>query len=134
MSDERPADDHTSAEPAPAEPDGRPANQGPRGRCVLAAVFWLLASLLVLVGGITLWAHQTLLTANGWGGLVAEVIEDEEVTEAISVVIVERLADASGIRETVAGALPGPDIIGRAVTGVVEDRVVKGFFAINYVF
>ncbi|MEX1334797.1 MAG: hypothetical protein AB1Z66_05840, partial [Candidatus Limnocylindrales bacterium] len=34
-----------------------------------------------------------------------------------------RLADSLNIRETVAQALPGPDIIGGAVTAVVQDRV-----------
>ena len=51
---------------------------------------------MVLVGGVTLWAHQTLLTADGWGGIVEDVISEEEVTEAISVVIVDRLAESLG--------------------------------------
>jgi hypothetical protein len=99
---------------------------------VLAAVFWLLASLAVLAGGIAVWAHQTLLTSNGWGSLVAEVIAQEEVTDAVSVVIVERLSDSLGVGAVVTDALPGPDIIGRAVTGVVENQVasaVAGFAA-----
>lgn len=115
-----------------ATPSSSAARDMGRPRRVLAAVFWLLASAAVLIGGITLWAHQTLLTSNGWGGLVEEVIAQEEVTEAISVVVVDRLADSAGISEAVAEALPGPDIVGRAVTGVVQDRIasaVAGFAA-----
>ena len=144
MTDERPPEEGATAQPAQAGPgpeeatevaperdmateaavpNGDPPAQGPRGRRVLAAAFWLLASLAVLFGGITVWAHQTLLTADGWGGIVEEVIAQEEVTEAVSVVVVDRLADSTGISEAVAEALPGPDIIGRAVTGVVQDRV-----------
>ena len=106
-----------AATPRPVEPDG------PRGREVLAAVCWLLASVMVLVAGVSVWAHQTLLTSDGWGGIVEDVVAREEVTDAVSVVIVDRLADSLNVRETVADALPGPDIIGGAVTAVVQDRV-----------
>ena len=41
----------------------------------------------------------------------------------LHLVIVDRLADSLNVRETVADALPGPDIIGGAVTAVVQDRV-----------
>ena len=130
------APDRAEAEPsaeAQAEPEDdvveqaaktRPSEpEGSQGRRVLAAVFWLLASLMVLFGGVVVWAHQTLLTSDGWGGIVEDVISQEEVTEAISVVIVDRLADSLVVREVVAEALPGPDIIAGAVTAVVQDRV-----------
>jgi hypothetical protein len=90
---------------------------------VLAAVFWLLASLSVLVGGVTLWAHQTLLTADGWGGIVEDVIAEEEVTDAIAVVLVDRLSESLGVREILAGVLPGPDVIAGALTATVESRI-----------
>ncbi len=106
-----------AAKTRPRVPDG------PRGRRVLAALFWLLASVMVLFGGVVVWAHQTLLTSDGWGGIVEDVISEEEVTEAISVVIVDRLADSTLVRDTVAEAIPGPDIIAGAVTAVVQDRV-----------
>ena len=106
-----------AATPKHVEPEGS------RGRRVLAAVFWLLASVMVLFAGITVWAHQTLLTSDGWGGIVEDVVSEEEVTDAISVVIVDRLAESLDSRATVAEVLPGPDIIGGAVTAVVQDRV-----------
>ncbi len=62
----------------------------PQARRVLAAVFWLLASISVLFGSVAVWTHQTLLTGDGWGGIVEDVISQEAVTEAISVTIVER--------------------------------------------
>ena len=100
-------------------------SEGGQGRRVLAAVFWLLASLAVLFGGVSVWAHQTLLTSDGWGGIVGDVVADKEVTDAVSAVLVERLAEATGIRDTVANAIPGPSIIAGAVTGIVQDRIVK---------
>ena len=94
-----------------------------RGRKVIAALFWLLASLTVLVGGVTLWAHQTLLTADGWGGIVEDVIAEEEVTDAISVVLVDRLSESLGVREVVADVIPGPDVLAGALTATVESRI-----------
>ena len=77
----------------------------------------------MLVGGATLWAHQTLLTADGWGGIVEDVISEEEVTDAISVVLVDRLSESLGVRELVAENLPGPDILAGALTTAVQDRI-----------
>jgi hypothetical protein len=78
---------------------------------------------MVLVGGVAVWAHQTLLTSGGWGGIVEDVISEEEVTDAVAVVVVDRLADSLVVRDAVADAIPGPDIIAGAVTSVVQDRV-----------
>jgi|GEM_PF-4651366 len=99
------------------------------GRRVLSAVFWLLASLTVLFGGTTLWAHQTLLTADGWGGLVEEVIAEPEVIDAVSVVIVDRLSDSLAVKEVVADVIQGPDIVAGALAGVVENKVVDAVAA-----
>ncbi len=120
-----PAEDERDIVAEAATPSADADPPAHRGRRTLAAVFWLLASLSVLVGGVTLWAHQTLLTADGWGGIVSDVIADEEVIEALSVVLVDRLSESLGVQEIVAEVLPGPDIVGRAVTGVVQDRVTE---------
>ena len=75
------------------------ADRRASSRRVLAALFWLLASLSVLVGGVTLWAHQTLLTSDGWGNLVGEVVSDPEVVEDISSTVVTRVSDSLGVRQ-----------------------------------
>jgi hypothetical protein len=108
---------------AAATPSGKTSRYSTRR--VLAALFWLLASLSVLGAGLTVWAHQTLLTSDGWGVLVGEVIADEEVVDAVSVVVVDRLSESTGLRKVVADAIPGPDIIAGAVTAAVENRVVE---------
>lgn len=108
---------------AAATPSGKTSRHS--ARRVLAALFWLLASVSVLAAGLTVWTHQTLLTSDGWGGLVGEVIAEEEVVDAISVVVVDRLSESTGLREIVADAIPGPDIIAGAVTATVENQIVK---------
>ena len=135
-----PPTDESAAEPEPEvvpepEPEGdvieeaatpKPVvKDGSRGRRVLAAFFWLLASILVLVGGVSVWAHQSLLTADGWGGIVEDAISDDEVTDAVSTVLVDRLAGSLGVKKLVADALPGPDLIANAVTGIAEERIAQ---------
>ncbi len=94
---------------------------------MLAALFWLLASLSIMLTSITVWAHQTLLTADGWGGIVEDVISDPEVIDNVSTVVVTRVSDALGVQDAVAGFLPGAlDIIAGALTSGVEDRVAGG--------
>jgi hypothetical protein len=53
------------------------------GRSILAALFWLLSCLAILAGGVTLWAHQTVLTANGWGSIVTAVAADEATAKIL---------------------------------------------------
>ncbi len=96
-----------------------------RSRRVLAALFWLLASISVLVGGVAVWAHQSLLTAGGWGGIIEGAISDEAVTDAVSVVLVDRLSDSLGVQQLVADALPGPELIANAVTGIAQERITE---------
>jgi hypothetical protein len=107
-----------TAEPTPDPPATRARAHG-----VLAALFCILASVAVLAGAFAVWAHQTLLTAQGWGDVVGEVIADQEVVDSVSAVLVERLGHRLGLNEAVADALPGPDFIAGAITRVVQDRV-----------
>ena len=103
------------------------ATSGPRrtsGRSILAALFWLLSCLAILVGGVTLWAHQTLLTSSGWGSIVGGIASDPEVIEATSQRLVERVSDAIGVEDVVARVLPGEGtLLAGAITGALEERV-----------
>jgi hypothetical protein len=95
-------------------------------RRVLAGLFWLLASLAILVSGVTLWAHQTLLTSDGWTRIVTEVVNDEEVIENTSAALVSRLSESLGVGDTVAEILPDQlDAVAGAITLGVEDRVTQ---------
>jgi hypothetical protein len=100
-------------------------------RSILAAVFWLLACLAILVSGVALWAHQTVLTANGWGTIVAGVAADPEVIAATSERVVGRVSESLDISAKVAEILPGDmDLLAGAITGAVEQRVAEGLAAV----
>ena len=96
-------------------------------RSILAALFWLLACLSILVGGVTLWAHQTVLTANGWGTIVAGVAADPEVLAATSERVVDRVSESLDISGRVAEALPGDmSLLSGAITRIVQQKVAEG--------
>jgi hypothetical protein len=96
------------------------------GRSILAALFWLLSCLAILVGGVTLWAHQTLLTSGGWGSIVAGIASDPEVIDATSERLVERVSEAIGVEDVVARLLPGEGTrLAGAITGALESRVAE---------
>ena len=96
------------ATPTPSPDAATGPARGSTDRRVLAALFWLLASLAIMVSGVTLWAHQTLLTSNGWSGIVSEVAADPEVIDDISSTLVTRLSESLGVRDTVEGPPPNP--------------------------
>jgi hypothetical protein len=100
-------------------------------RSILAALFWLLSCLAILVGGVTLWAHQTVLTANGWGTIVAGVAADPEVIAATSERVVDRISESLDIEARVAQVLPGEmKLVPAVITGIVQDRVAEGLAAV----
>jgi hypothetical protein len=131
MTDEPTADEQPADEPIADEQTTKdstePTKNGSSSRRVLAATFWLLASLAILLSSVTLWAHQTLLTSSGWGGIVEDVISDPEVTDNIASVVVTRISDSLDVGDTVAGFLPGSlSIVAGALTSGVEDRITDG--------
>jgi hypothetical protein len=114
----------------PGETDGLTAEarvRGPRrttGRSILAALFWLLSCLAILAGGVTLWAHQTILTSDGWGTIVSGIASDEEVIAATSERLVDRVSESLAISDRVAEILPGEmSLLAGAITRSVQDRV-----------
>ena len=116
-----------SAEQSTSAQEEQPERRNAGAMRVLAGFFWLLASLAIMVSGVTLWAHQTLLTSDGWSTIVAGVVSDEEVMDSASARIVERLSESLAIEEKIAEILPGEmNIVASAISGGIADRVTEG--------
>jgi hypothetical protein len=94
------------------------------GRRILAGLFWLLASLGILLSTVVVWAHQSLLTTSGWTQLVGDIFDDPAVVEGTADGIVERVAVAIDLPGIVARVLPGEsELVAGLVTTRVEDFV-----------
>src|SRR5688572_19526228 len=94
------------------------------GRRILAGLFWLLASLGILVSTVVVWAHQSLLTTSGWTQLVGSVFDDPAVVEGTADSLVERVAVAIDLPAIVNQVLPGEsELVAGLVTAGVEDFI-----------
>lgn len=116
-------------QPSPAAPAATPGPVGHRltGRSIVAALFWLLACLAILLASVTIWAHRTVLTDQGWGTIVAGVAADPEVIEATSQRLVDRVSESLDLEATVARVLPGDmKLIPAVITGIAKERLAEG--------
>jgi hypothetical protein len=104
-----------------------PGRRGLTGRAILAGLLWLLACLAILLASVTVWAHQTLLTDQGWGRIVSGVVSDPEVVEATSERVVERVSTSLDVSGKISAILPGEmTLLSGAITRVVEQKVAEG--------
>ena len=102
----------------------------PRTRTILVWVLFALGTLVIFVGSLTVWVKRQALDTDAWVDTSTNLLENDEVREALSVYIVDQLyanADPQGVLEErlpenlqglagpIAGALRQP-----AVEGVDE--------------
>jgi hypothetical protein len=102
----------------------------PRTRTILTWVLFALGTLVIFVGSLTVWVKRQALDTDAWVDTSTNLLENDQVREALSVYIVDQLyanADPQGVLEErlpenlqglagpIAGALRQP-----AVEGVDE--------------
>ena len=102
----------------------------PRTRTILVWVLFALGTLVIFVGSLTVWVKRQALDTDAWVDTSTNLLENDEVRQALSVYIVDQLyanADPQGVLEErlpenlqglagpIAGALRQP-----AVEGVDE--------------
>jgi hypothetical protein len=95
---------------APVEPAGR---LSPRTRAILAWVLLGLGTLILLVGSLTVWVKRQALDTDAWVDASAELLDDDEVREALSVYIVDQLYTNVDVEARLQQRLP-PDLSGLA--------------------
>ena len=63
----------------------------PRTRTILAWVLFALGTLVIFVGSLTVWVKRQALDTDAWVDTSTNLLEDDEVREALSVYIVDQL-------------------------------------------
>jgi hypothetical protein len=102
-----------------------------RARGILAGLFWLLACIGVMAGTLSVWAHRSLLTADGWSNIMVTAAENPEVVAGTSDIIADRVAQAVGLEAIVADLLPGQSaVLAQPISGRVEGFVADGIEAV----
>jgi hypothetical protein len=74
-----------------AASDESPGRVSSRTRSILAWVLLGLGTLILLVGSLTVWVERQALDTDAWVDVSSELLEDDDVREALSVYIVDQL-------------------------------------------
>ena len=103
----------------------------PRTRSILAWVLLGLGTLILLVGSLTVWVERQALDTDAWVDVSTELLEDDEVREALSVYIVDQLYTSVDVEARLEQRLP-PNLDGLAapISGALRpasERAVDRF-------
>jgi hypothetical protein len=99
----------------------------PRTRTILAWVLFAVGTLVILVGSLTLWVRRQALDTDAWVRTSANLLEDEDVREALSVYIVDQLYANAEPQEVLEQQLPD-NLQGLAgpIAGALRQPAVEG--------
>lgn len=108
---------------APAAPARRPS----RVRRILVGLLLVLSCLAVVVTGLTLWAHYTVMDTDGYMNLVGPVGKDPRVVQNLSEYVGGQVVAATDLQQRVTDALPSRvQLLAGPITAYVEDFIAKG--------
>jgi hypothetical protein len=102
-----------------------------RTRAILAWGMLGLGTLVLLVGSLTVWVERQALDTDAWVDVSTELLEDDEVREALSVYVVDQLYANVDVEARLEQRLP-PDLSGLAapISGALRpasERAVDRF-------
>jgi hypothetical protein len=108
---------------AVATPTRRPS----RTRRLLVGLLVLLCCLAVVVSGVTVWLHYTVMNTNGYMNLVGPIGKDPQAIQNLSGYIAGQAVTATDLQARVAAALPPKaQLFAGPITGAVESFITKG--------
>lgn len=97
-----------------------------RVRGVLVGVLLVLSCLLVVITGLTWWAHYTVLNTNGYIHLVEKAGKDPATIKALSDYVATQVVTATDLQQRTASALPPKaQFLAAPITGAVNDFIAK---------
>src|SRR5215216_6875631 len=98
-----------------------------RKRSIFAWVLFALGTLVFLVGSLTVWVKRQALDTDAWVATSANLLEDDEVRQALSVYIVDQLYANADPQEVLREQLP-ENLQGLAgpIAGALRQPAVEG--------
>jgi hypothetical protein len=99
----------------------------PRTRSILAWVLFVLGTLIVFVGSLTVWVKRQALDTDAWVNTSSNLLENDKVREALSVYIVDQLYANADPQAVLQERLP-PNLQGLAgpIAGALRQPAVEG--------
>ena len=103
-----------------------PARRPSRLRVALVGLLVLLCSLLVVVTGVTWWAHYTVLNTDGYMKIVGPVGKDPQAIQNLSQYISNEIVSTTDLQQRIQNALPSQvQILSGPLTTYVQDFITK---------
>jgi hypothetical protein len=99
----------------------------PRTRTIIAWVLFVLGTLVILVGSLAVWVKRQALDTDAWVETSTNLLENDEVREALSVYIVDQLYANAEPQEVLEAQLP-ENLQGLAgpIAGALRQPAVEG--------
>lgn len=98
-----------------------------RLRALLVGVLIFLTCLSVVVTGLTLWTHSTVMDTEGYMSLVGPIGKDPQAIQKLSEYIGGEVVSVTDLQQRVTDALPErAQLLAGPITAYVEDFIVKG--------
>jgi hypothetical protein len=104
-----------------------PARRPSRARRLLIGLLVFLSCLAVVVTGLTLWTHYTVMNTDGYMNLVGPIGKDPQAIQNLSEYIGGEVIAATDLQQRVTDALPPRvQLLAGPITSYVEDFITKG--------
>jgi hypothetical protein len=104
-----------------------PARRPSRARRLLVGFLIFLSCLAVVVTGLTLWTHYTVMNTDGYMNLVGPIGKDPEAIQNLSEYVGGEVIAATDLQQRVTDALPSRvQLLAGPITSYVEDFITKG--------
>ena len=98
-----------------------------RARRLLVGFLVLLCCLAVVISGVTIWVHYTVMNTNGYMNLVGPIGKDPQAIDNLSSYIAGQAVSATDLQQRVSDALPPKaQLFAGPITGAVQDFIKKG--------
>jgi hypothetical protein len=103
------------------------ARRPSRIRRLLIGLLVFLSCLAVVITGLTLWAHYTVMNTDGYMNLVGPIGKDPQAIQNLSEYIGGQVIAATDLQQRVTDALPPRvQLLAGPITSYVEDFITKG--------
>ena len=98
-----------------------------RARRLLVGFLVLLCCLAVVISGVTIWVHYTVMNTDGYMNLVGPIGKDPQAIDNLSSYIAGQAVSATDLQQRVSDALPPKaQLFAGPITGAVQDFIKKG--------
>ena len=99
----------------------------PRKRSILAWTLFVVGTIVVLVGSLTVWVKRQALDTDAWVDTSSQLLENDEVRQALSVYIVDQLYESADPEAVLEEQLP-ENLQGLAgpIAGALRQPAVEG--------